>query len=350
MADQPLGSSITLVLINGFADIDGHPLPKQKPRTISAGYNDYFVQSWVGCDIKIESRESNPEDMVVWIKSSTTFHQLLTEEFTTASRVLVLDNTHNSALYIANHAYRRQTGASTQHLMVNLDVKGNAGVCCLYKVNGTIPPHHQLDFLPEYKHMFWVHMDGTLGAASAMAELTARADRVTVYVNVTRYTDLEVADIVNKMSIDQVIVTSDKRFSYLCKKLDCGVSKLTPVTTDICPLSEKEVTEAGVYRNVCLQKYRTFHFSANMLVLARTTFVRKMCEDLLPAGFDKKYCSVPASGLNGTVYALVSGFGEERLMSFWGFVIIDASGQCHSMFSRLDACRLTFVHALPYWK
>ena len=349
MADQPLGNSITLVLLNGSADIDGYPLPRQKPRTVSAGYIDYFIQSWVGCDIKIESTTCDPEDMVVWIKSCATFHQLLTDEFTTATRVLVLDTTHNNALSVANYAYRRQTGESTQHLAVNLDVKGNAGVCCLYKVNGSIPPHHPLDFLPEHKHMFWVGTEGTSEAASSMAELTVHARRVTVYINAARYTDLEVADIVTKMGIEQVVVTSDRRFSSLSKRLNCGVSKLAPVTTDncCCPLSEGDVAEAAVYRNIYLQKYRAFHFPANT-GLPLTKFMCKMSRELLPAGSSENYCSM--SDKNSRVYAMVSGFEEERLMSFWGFAVIDYNGRCHTMFPRLDACRLTFVYAMPYLK
>lgn len=347
MADQPLGSSVTLVLLSGSADIDGHPLPRQKPRTVNAGYTDYFIQSWVGCDLRIESTNcTNPEDMVVWTKSSATFHQLLTSEFTAATRVLVLDATHNNALCIANYAHRRQTGQSAQHLMVNLNVKGNAGVCCLYKVNGTIPPHHPLDFLPEHKHMFWVGVDGTSEAASSMVKLTAHANRVTVYINATKYTDLEVADIVSKMGIEQVVVTSDRRFFSLSKRLDCGVSKLSPVTTDG---SEDDSADTAVYKNIFLQKYRMFHFPADT-GLPRTKFVCKMSKDLLPAGSGESYCSMGAHDKNSKVYAMVSGFGEETLMSFWGFAVIDYNGRCHTMFSRLDACRLTFVYAMPYLK
>lgn len=337
LVDQPGGSLIKLVLTKGTAEIDGHPLPLDKPREFNC-YSDYFIQTWKGCIIKIESVITKIENLKVRIKSSTIFHQLLTAEFSTATRVLVVDRNHNAALNVANYAYRRQTEPSAQHLMINLDTKGNMGVCCLYYITATVPPHHPVDFLPEYKHMFWSIEEAT----GAMAELSSRASRVTVYINTDRYTDDEVVNIVERMDIKQVITTSDRRFVSLSRKLTCGVSKLAPVTSDTP--NDCDV----VYKNIFLQRYRVFHYPAHTK-LSLTKFVKTTHKDVLSAGSSTKhYVSLEGSEKNGKVFAVVSELEKDKLVTFWGFAIIDLYGRCHTVIPYLEACRLTFVYVMDF--
>lgn len=344
-----IGSYLTFILKSGSAEIDGFPLPLNKRKTIGAGYLDYFIHSWVGCEITIETNVSH-KDMLMWIKSSTTAHQLLTGEFNQSNRVLVLDDTHNNALTVANYAYRRQPGPSEQHLMVNLDIKGNAGVCCFYKVGGAIPPHHPLDYLPEYKHMYWTNSDGLCNAVCHLKDLLSNANMVTLYMNTSRCTDEEVSMVVSNLNVEQVITTNDRRFLTLSKTLKCAVSKLVPHTND--HRASHNVDEKGVFRHVFLQQFKPHHFNADT-GLQRTRFVVKMSSDLLPVGKNDNgqttYCKLNVVSKNCKIYAIVSDL-EGKLPSCWGFALVDYIGRCHTLFSRHSLNKLTFVYIMSYLK
>ena len=327
---------VTIKFKSGSADVDGFPLPKGQ--ITLAGCTDYFMQSWEGCEVFVD-----PSDAVQWIKTSSTFHCLLEKEFTTATRVLVLDTTHNIAQTLANYAYRRQTGPSGQHLFVNLDSTGNSGVIGLYPLKSSVPPHHPLDYLPEHKHMFLA--DSDLQAAKNLKPMLAMADMLTVYVNDHRTDDATVEAIVETLNITQVVVTCDRRWFSLSRTLaSCGVSKIPPVIAENRALDSYWVAANNAFYNVFLQQFKTFGYDD---IGPLTKFYRaNLPTSLRPCGNEESNAYFPfkeSDNKTSMIFAAVSGFGEP-LMSFWAFVMVDCNGRYHSILPRRIACTLTMVY------
>ena len=197
VVDQPAGTSLLIKLITGTAEIDGHPLAPGKLLSYKSGHPNYFIHSWTGCTINIttDSTVGTTESAYIRrIKSSGLFHETL-DLASKHQRVLVLDSTHNTSVMVANYMYRSQdsTNPFAAHMarsvyMLNLDCKSNGGsVVCMYKLNGTIPPHHTLDHLTTHKHMFWLDEGGILNSQSmkALSNIFSNVESFVVHMNYT---------------------------------------------------------------------------------------------------------------------------------------------------------------------
>lgn len=342
----PRGSRVNVTLNSGTIEICGFPLPRGKSSVLS-GNTDYFLQSWSGCTLTVDISRT-----VRWTKTSSTFHHFLEKQFLSPSRILVLDDTHCNAMTIANYSYRLQKGSSKQHFMVNLDTAGNAGVVCLYTMKGCVPPHHPLDHLPNHKQMFWAGTgrEDFITAASSMKEMLSGGDKLVVYMNISACTDEDIKAIVGMLEMNQVLVFDDRRFfSLSCQLTGCDVSNLAPIVTGSRFVNVDTVAAESVLNNVFLQEYRTFHYDCTK-GLAMAKFQKKLSDSLLPKDMEVRiqpYVDITDKEKNGVVFAAVSGF-QEKLMSFWGFVIVDHKGRCHSIIPEQYARLLRLLFARQY--
>lgn len=316
------GGRVHVTVLSNTAEINGHPLPLNQPVAIVDHTKNYFVHTWTGCTLNISAPAGiAADDLVIWIKSSSAYATLT--GYNAFRRVLVIDGTMDLAVTLANYKHRHHGGdADRVHVMVNLDCDiSSPGVVSIYVLNGTIPPHHPPNLMTDKKLSFFVGCDLDAGLSHLRPLVDASSSVATFYMRCGRRGDI--GKIVDVLGVDCIVTTDDLIYHTLRKtdSLQIPVTKASPFINAAPASSAEDV----VFRHVFLSDYRTHHFFSSELPHA----FERMPGQLVP-GNAKGDQFVRNAVHNNCLYAVVRGFDEHLLNYFWGYVLVDYKGRCHS--------------------
>lgn len=335
---------LTVKLIHGDAEIDGHPVPPSTTTTFDAGRPDYFINTWSGCKLSLQYLSPEEKPDVKWIKSSGMFPLLLNcSEYRT---LLVVDSGPESAISAANSMYKLHDDPV---YLLNIDTRTNCGTAAFYALSGTIPPHHPLDHIPSIKHMFWCGEEGIGPLVTALKDVFEDGDnRIVVFMNYATSSQKDISAVSDTFSFDCCATTSDYVFYASGDILGaCGHRiKLPPLLSGVA-ISPTGCHE-GVTRNIFVQQFQPAHFPAGDAHHHPLRAYHRLPDAILPikTKFDSPLSSYLTRDLTGCgVFAAVSGT-DNAVMSFWGFVYVDQNDRCHSLFPRpLLQKHLTLLYA-----
>ncbi|RUS70273.1 hypothetical protein EGW08_021950 [Elysia chlorotica] len=189
------GTGPVTVYVSGKGDVacDGDLITKS--RVLDAGRRSYCLTSWGGC---VEVTFSLTEAECVYANKTNTPGSMLLNVLSVRN-VLVMDDTHSTAITAANYAYsfgmadecaNAGNRVPSDAVFVDIAVKLNSGALYVYPMeNGMIPPHHPADYIPNLKIGLWVGTEFTdlKRAVDELMGTILKGSRVVGYINPGAY-------------------------------------------------------------------------------------------------------------------------------------------------------------------
>lgn len=321
----PRGSRITVVVTSGTAEINGHPLPLNRPTSLSDSKINYFIHTWTGCNLRVTvpvTSHHSADCIVMRIRSSGTFAHLT--GYLSHQRILIIDDNADLTTTLANYKYLHHGGEPRcPHVMVNLDCATETPnvVSVYFMQNGTIQPHNAADLLTDKKLSLFVNtIEQGIAALEALID---KAAVVTVYLHYAQRDHIQAA--IKAFKIDCVLTLNDIVYHSVRRhNKDIVVDRLQPLIIGAGHQNGDDL----VFHSVFLGDYMTHHFFSSALSSVYNRLNLPLA--LLPVGSHKSNGSheTKTTVTNNSLYAVVSGQGHA--LTFWGYVVVDHNGRGHS--------------------